>query len=121
MVPIARVTWELAFTLLFSRFSRRSSIRIRSPLLFLIFLASGQLITPILSRRDNKEIRGKERRIWDRLSLYGLAWIHDHLTYPSSNLVDGCLDRTNHTIGVRSRKRFGKVKCWSQHMRYQLI
>lgn len=121
MVPTALTTWELAFPFFFSRFSKRSSILIRSPLLFLIFLASGLLITLVLSRRDSKDIGGRERPIWDRCCLYGLAWIQGHLTHPSSNLVDEHLDRTNHTIDMRSEKRFGKVKRGSRHVRYQLI
>jgi len=121
MVPAVSMTWELALLFFLSGFNKWSIIRIRSSLLFLIFLSSRLLIALVLSRRNSKDIEGRERCRWDRCRLYGLACIHGHLTHPSSNLVDERLDKTNHVISVRSGKKFGKVKHGSRRMRYQLI
>ena len=117
MVSTANATWELAFPFVFSRLS----ICIGPSLFLLIFLASGLLVALVLSRRDSKDIGGRERHRWSRRRLYGLAWIHGHFTHPSSNLVDGCMNGPNHTIGMRSRKRFSKVIGWSRRMRDELI
>ena len=118
MVPATTATWELAFPSFLSKLSIWSSIGIGPSLFLLIFLAPGLLVALVLNRRDNKDIGGRERHRWSRRHLYGLAWIHGHLTHPSSNLVDGRMDGPNHTIGMRSEKRFSKIIRWSRRMRY---
>ena len=118
MVPATNATWELAFPFFLSRLSMWSRIVIGSSRFLLIFLAPGLLVALVLNRRDGKDIGGRERHRWSRRRLYGLAWIYGHLTHPSSNLVNRCLNGPNQTIGVRSWERFGKIKGWARCMRY---